>query len=145
MEIKSNSFKENCYIPSKYTCQGDDINPSLIIRDIPKNTKSLAIIVDDPDAPQKTFVHWIIWNIKPQKEIKESFFSANTSSGINDFGVNKYKGPCPPNGVHRYFFKVYALNKMLDLNQETNKKDLEDAMQNHIIQKAQIMGIYKKE
>ena len=141
--IKSSAFKDNEFILSKYTCDGVNINPDISIDEIPKNTKSLAIIVDDPDAPNGTFCHWLMWDISPKISIKED--SAPGTQGRNSFGENKYNGPCPPSGRHHYHFKVYALDtKLSSLPPSTDKKGLEKAMKNHIIAWGELVGLYKR-
>ncbi|NGX52805.1 MAG: putative lipoprotein LppC [Candidatus Anoxychlamydiales bacterium] len=138
----SSVFKNNEMIPRKFTCQGEGINPKLVFEDIPKEAKSLALIMDDPDAPNQTFVHWVIYNMPITDKIDEA--SSLGIKGINSAGAVGYYGPCPPTGTHRYFFKLYALDAMLDLKGEFSKKALEMAMKDHIIEKAQIIGIYIK-
>lgn len=146
MKIKSSAFENNEKIPRKYTCQGEDINPPLEFSEIPKETKSLALIMDDPDAPLGTWDHWIIWNIPPEtKEIKEGEVPVNAIQGKNSWGKNSYGGPCPPSGTHRYFFKLYALNEILNINENSKKSDLEKAMKGHIIARAELIGLYAKE
>src|SRR5262245_16092617 len=113
LTVGSPEFAYEDFIPSRYTCEGDNVNPPLTINNIPPGTKSLALIVDDPDAPSGTFIHWLIWNISPVDVILEN--TAPGVEGTNSFGADHYKGPCPPTGTHRYFFKVYALDKMLDV------------------------------
>jgi Raf kinase inhibitor-like YbhB/YbcL family protein len=142
MEVRSPEFENGKKIPRKFTCEGDDINPTLIIEDIPVGTKSLALIVDDPDAPMGTWVHWVSFNIPVVSQIDKD--SIPGKQGINDFGRREYGGPCPPSGTHRYFFKLYALDTVLDLNEGINKKALEDAMKGHILDKAELFGLYKK-
>jgi Raf kinase inhibitor-like YbhB/YbcL family protein len=137
----SSVFKNNETIPKKYTCQGDKISPPLNFENIPKNTKSLALIVDDPDAPYKTFVHWVLFNNPIISKIEED--STIGLDGLNSLGSTGYTPPCPPTGEHRYFFKLYALDKVLDLKDAT-KEDLEKAMQGHVIEKADLIGLYKK-
>jgi len=129
-------------IPRKYTCDGRDVNPSLNIEDLPKETKSLVLIVDDPDAPMGTWVHWVVWNIPPAKEILED--SVPGTEGVNDFQRHSYGGPCPPSGTHRYFFKVYALDAKLELSPNSRKRDLEKAMEGHILAKGEIIGLYSR-
>ena len=132
-------------VPIKYTCDGADINPSLQISDLPANTESIAIIVDDPDSPSGDWVHWVMWNISPAiAAIAENSVPAGAVVGVNDFGKNNYGGPCPHGGVHRYFFKVYALDKMLDLPASATKADLLAAMSGHILGDAQVMGVYQR-
>lgn len=142
LTISSEAFKDHGTIPAKYTCDGDNINPPLTIGNIPKETKSLALIFDDPDAPIRTWVHWIVWNIPPAKKIKENEILGD--EGINDFGNNNYGGPCPPSGTHNYLFKVYALDELLDLNPDATKIELEKAMSSHIIGFGKLVGSYKR-
>lgn len=142
MKLTSKEFKHNEYIPAKFTCQGKDINPSLKIDDIPEGTKSLALIVDDPDAPMGMWVHWVVYDIAVIPQIEEN--SIPGKQGINDFGRKNYGGPCPPSGTHRYFFKIYALDKKFNLAEGINKQELETAMKNHILDKAELIGSYKK-
>lgn len=142
LTIKSPAFKNNEFIPSKYTCDGLNINPELIIEDIPVNTKSLAIIVDDPDAPNGTFCHWLLWNIPPKSTIKED--SRPGTQGRNSIHENKYFGPCPPSGTHHYHFKVYALDAKLNLAPNTGEKELLNTMKGHIISSGDLVGLYKR-
>lgn len=143
LTIKSFAFKNNGFIPSQYTCDGSNISPDFMIDDIPANTKSLAIIMDDPDAPNGIFCHWVMWDIPPKKNIKE-----NSSPGIqgrNSMHENKYIGPCPPNGIHHYHFKVYALDtKLSSLSPNTDRKGLLDAMEGHIISSGDLIGLYAR-
>ena len=140
--ISSDAFKDHGYIPGKYTCDGDNINPPLTIGNIPKETKSLALIIDDQDAPIRSWVHWIVWNIPPAKKIKENEILGD--EGVNDFGNNNYGGPCPPSGTHNYIFKIYALDELLDLNPGATKIELEKAMAPHIIGFGKLVGLYKR-
>ncbi len=141
--ISSPAFQNNGDIPQKYTCDGSDVNPPLKIEDIPAETKSLALIVDDPDAPVGTWVHWVLWNIDPKTaEIKENTVPNGALQGVNDFRKNDYGGPCPPSGRHRYFFKLYALDMPLTLSTTAKKADVEKAMKGHILSHAQIIGLY---
>jgi Raf kinase inhibitor-like YbhB/YbcL family protein len=141
--IKSSSFTDNEFILSKYTCDGVNVNPDISIDQIPKNTKSLAIMVDDPDAPSGTFCHWLMWDIPPKSSIKED--SAPGTQGRNSFGENKYNGPCPPSGRHHYHFKVYALDtKLPSLPPSADKIELEKAMKGHILAWGELVGLYKR-
>ena len=142
MKITSPAFAHNAMIPKKYTCQGKDISPPLAISDIPEGTVSLALILDDPDAPRRTWDHWIIWNIKPTREIKED--SAPGTQGKNSWGRQDYGGPCPPSGTHRYFFKLYAIDNEMDLPAGATKAELEAAMKGHILEQAELIGLYQK-
>jgi len=142
LTITSPAFKSNKSIPPKYTCDGDDVNPPLNIEGTPKETKSLALIVDDPDASKGTWDHWIVWNIPPTNKIQEN--SVPGTEGLNDFRKHSYGGPCPPSGTHRYFFKVYALDTKLDLDPNSRKKDIEKAMKDHILAKGELVGLYSR-
>jgi len=142
MKLTSPEFANNQFIPAKFTCEGDDINPSLIIEDIPRQAKSLALIIDDPDAPAGIWVHWVVYDIPLVLRIEEN--SVPGKQGINDSRRKEYGGPCPPSGTHRYFFKIYALDTMLNLGEGVNKVGLEKSMQGHIVDKAELVGLYKK-
>ena len=142
LTITSPAFENNKSIPSKYTCDGNDVNPALNIEGIPDETKSLVLIVDDPDAPMGTWDHWIVWNIPPTNKIEEN--SVPGTEGLNDFRKHSYGGPCPPSGTHRYFFKVYALDTKLDLDPNSRKEDVEKAMKNHILAKGELVGLYSR-
>ena len=143
MKINSPAFQHDTMIPKKYTCQGQDINPALRFEDVPEATKSLALIVDDPDAPSGMWVHWVVYNIALTDQIEED--SVPGKQGMNDFRRKDYGGPCPPSGTHRYFFKIYALDTELDLPENIRKNDLEVAMQGHILAQAELIGLYKKD
>ena len=142
IEVSSRVFSANEEIPSRYTCDGEDVNPPLNIGELPERTRSLALIVEDPDAPMGTWDHWLVWNIPPAKEIKED--SIPGVEGKNSFNKHHYGGPCPPSGTHRYFFKVYALDAMLELGADADKEDLEKAMTGKILGRGEIMGLYRK-
>ena len=142
MKLTSPDFENNKMIPRKFTCEGADVNPTLVIEDIPAGTKSLALIVDDPDAPMGTWVHWVVYDIPVVSRIDED--SIPGKQGMNDFRRKDYGGPCPPSGTHRYFFKLYALDKELALGERVDKKALEKAMQGHILDKAELIGLYKR-
>ncbi len=145
VKISSSAFNHKELIPSKYTCDGMDVNPPLAIENVPSGAKSLALIVDDPDAPRGMWVHWIVWNIDPgTKEIKENSVPPGAKQGMSDFGKRDYGGPCPPSGTHRYFFKLYALDATLSLGPDTTKTALEAAMKGHVIAQAEIIGLYKR-
>jgi Raf kinase inhibitor-like YbhB/YbcL family protein len=144
MKITSPAFEDSQMIPSLYTCDEDNINPPLEISDVPEDAKSLALIMDDPDAPKENFTHWLMWNIPPDtKRIEENDWMDGAEQGMNDGGEIGYMGPCPPSGVHHYHFKLYALNSMLDLRGEIKKEDLEREISDALIEKAQLIGLYK--
>jgi Raf kinase inhibitor-like YbhB/YbcL family protein len=141
--ITSPVFTNNNFIPEKYSCDGDGINPPIFIEKVPERTESLALIMDDPDAASGTFVHWIIWNIDPAlSQIAED--SVPGVEGLNSGGRKGYTGPCPPSSKHRYFFKVFALDSMVSLNANSKKGDLEKAMEGHVLAKGEIMGLYRR-
>lgn len=142
LKVSSSAFGDNAMIPAPYTCDGINISPPLDIEHIPEEAKSLVLIVDDPDAPSKTWVHWIVWNIPVTHHIKEN--EVHGVEGINDFNKHSYGGPCPPSGTHRYFFKVYALNNLLELPQSADKVQLEKTMSEYIIGFGELVGLYKK-
>lgn len=145
MKLKSPAFLDNQQIPSQYSCDGDNVNPPLEINDIPENAKSLVLIMDDPDAPGKTFTHWLMWNIPPQtKEILESDWPEGAEQGINDRGQLGYQGPCPPSGVHHYHFKLYALSSKLNVDPGIKKETLEREIDGLTIQKTELIGIYSR-
>jgi Raf kinase inhibitor-like YbhB/YbcL family protein len=144
-KIISPAFEQNGQIPAKYTCDGDDVNPPLRVENVPPSAKSLALIVDDPDAPGRTWVHWVIWNISHSTgEIEEDSVPKGAAQGINDFRKNSYGGPCPPSGTHRYFFKLYAIDTVLQLGTGSTKSDLEVAMRGHIAGQAELVGLYRR-
>ena len=145
IKISSAAFTQNGSIPEKYTCDGSDVSPPLMIENVPPEAKSLALIVDDPDAPAGTWVHWVVWNIDPAtKEIKENSLPPGAQEGMSDFRKRGYGGPCPPGGTHRYFFKLYALDTMLTLGPNTTKALLEQAMKRHIVAQSELIGRYKR-
>ena len=142
LTITSDAFKQFDAIPRKFTCEGENIMPPLTIEEIPEEAKSLALIIDDPDAPSKTFVHYVAWNIPLTSHIPEG--ASLGTEGANDFSKHAYGGPCPPSGKHRYFFKLYALNDLLQIPPSSTKQDLEMAMNNHIVGFGELMGVYEK-
>jgi Raf kinase inhibitor-like YbhB/YbcL family protein len=143
LDISSDVFKSNGFIPKKYTCDGENVSPPLNINKIPEEAKSIAIIFEDPDAPISTWVHWLIWNIPITHLLKEN--NVVGKQGVNDFSKHFYCGPCPMNGTHRYIFKVYALDTILNMPDNTKKHQLLRAMSNHIIGYGELVGIYKRE
>lgn len=143
VDLSSALFKQNDFIPRRYTCDGKNVSPSLNIDHIPKKAVTLTIIVDDPDAPLGTWVHWVMWNIPVIHHLEEN--EAPGTQGINDFGKHIYSGPCPPKGTHRYFFKVYALDCKLEIPDSSGKHDLENAMDGHIMGFGELIGLYKRD
>ncbi len=149
MKITSKAFEHNQSIPAKYTCEGDDISPPLTFSDIPQAAKSLALIVDDPDAPAGTanpgWVHWLVYNIGPETSgINENDLPPGALQGQNDWGRNDWGGPCPPSGTHRYFFRLYALDQALELEAGLTKTALLSAIKPHIIAETELIGLYTK-
>jgi hypothetical protein len=150
IKVISNAFKEGEMIPRQYTCDGKDISPPLTWTGVPQETKSMALICDDPDAPVGTWVHWVLFNLPPTSSSLPEGVSSSKSldsgakHGKNDFIKFGYGGPCPPGGTHRYYFKLYALDSMLTLDSGISKADLVKAMQGHILAEGQLMGRYKR-
>lgn len=145
MTIISAAFQNNGDIPAKYTCDGGNVNPALEITDVPQGAESLVLIVDDPDAPGGAWVHWTVWNIDPKTaRVPEHGAPAGAVEGVTSFGRPGYGGPCPPSGTHRYFFKLYALDAILDLPASADVTALEKAMEGHVLEKAQLIGLYHR-
>lgn len=152
--VVSSVFKDKEFIPKKYTCEGQDVNPELVISNIPEGAKTIAIICDDPDAPIGTFVHWVLWNYPvsgPSVKIPEALpkvekLQNGAMQGYNDFGKVGYNGPCPPkgHGVHHYHFKIYAVNTLIELKGKVTKKELEKALSGRILAQAEIVGLYER-
>jgi Raf kinase inhibitor-like YbhB/YbcL family protein len=143
INLTSPAFPEGGTIPRKFTCDGENVSPELLWTSLPSETQSISIIVDDPDAPAGTWVHWVLFDIPPQiSSLTEGYRGAGVN-GVNDFRKLGYNGPCPPKGSgHRYFFKLYALDSMLQLKQGVTKKDIENAMKDHILAQGQLVGRY---
>jgi len=151
MKLTSTAFKEGEAIPRGYTCDGANVSPPLEWTGVPKTAKTIAIIADDPDAPAGTWVHWVLYNLPadglglientPQTET----LKGGGAQGKNDFGKIGYGGPCPPSGTHRYFFKFYALDSELTLKPGATRAEVEQAMEGHIIGRAQLMGTYRRQ
>ncbi|HEU0208119.1 MAG TPA: YbhB/YbcL family Raf kinase inhibitor-like protein [Candidatus Udaeobacter sp.] len=144
MTIRSPAFHQGGDIPSKFTCDGGDMSPPLEISDVPPEAKSLILIVDDPDAPSGLFTHWLIWNIPPQTHSVVEGSAPQGAEGTNDFGKSGYGSPCPPSGAHRYYFKVFALDRKLTLSPGARRRPLEAAMKGHIIAQGELMGHYAR-
>jgi Raf kinase inhibitor-like YbhB/YbcL family protein len=144
MKITSSAFQEGAIIPSRFTCDGADTSPPLQIADIPSGAKSLALIVDDPDAPSGLFTHWMIWNISPQTSTVGEGRAPQGVQGTNDFGKSGYGGPCPPPGEHRYHFKIFALDRELDLSSGAKRAQLDAALKGHVVAQGELMGRYSR-
>jgi Raf kinase inhibitor-like YbhB/YbcL family protein len=153
LTLTSPAIKPQGQIPAKHTCEGDDVSPPLSFAGVPAGTKSLALIVDDPDAPdpaapKRVWVHWVVYNIPPDasglaEDAGRAGLPQGAAAGVNDYEEQGYNGPCPPIGRHRYFHKLYALDTMLDVAQPT-KAELEAAMQGHVLAQAELIGTYQK-
>lgn len=144
MRITSSAFEHNSSLPSVYTCDGKGANPPLAIHDVPADAKSLAIFFDDPDAPGRTFDHWVIWNVDPSLTVIAEGGKPLGIVGKNSGGGNEYFPPCPPSGEHRYIFKLYALDTLLSLDVGSKKADVENAMRGHVLDFAELIGRYKR-
>jgi Raf kinase inhibitor-like YbhB/YbcL family protein len=149
MKLTSPKFQENGIIPSHYTCEGANVNPPLEISGVPARAKALVLIMDDPDVPKTIradgmWDHWIVFNIPPSTTHIAEGINPQGVAGKTTFGHHKYGGPCPSQGEHRYFFKLYALDQKLILQEGATKKEVEHAMQGHILQQTQLMGLYEK-
>ena len=150
MTLHSPAFKGIELIPSKFTCDGDDVSPPLEWDNSPPDTKSFALIMDDPDAPVCTWIHWILFNLPPDKNFlvgnipNGSELPTGGKHGTNSWGKLGYGGPCPPSGTHRYFFKLYALDTVLDISSGIKKKKLLQAMEGHILDQFELVTLYKR-
>lgn len=151
LELNSPAFKTKTTIPAKYTCEGPDVSPALKWATPPAGTKGLALICDDPDAPGGTWVHWVIYNIPPDAEglseniPRDKKLDSGALQGTNSWGKIGYGGPCPPPGpAHRYFFKLYALDAALDLKPGATKQQVEGAMEGHVLDRAELVGLFSR-
>ena len=144
MKITSSAFQEGGNIPSKFTCDGGDNSPSLQLAETPSGAKSLVLVVDDPDAPSGLFTHWLVWNISPQTNSIAEESKPKGVHGTNDFGKSGYGGPCPPSGTHRYYFRIFALDRELDLPPSTKRSQLDAAMKGHVLAQGELMGRYSR-
>lgn len=147
--LSSGAFGQGKSIPAKYSCDGEDVSPPLHWGAAPPGTKSLALIMDDPDAPMGTWVHWVQFNIPASasglaENIPPVKNAASGTPGVNSWPKPGYGGPCPPGGTHRYFFKLYALDALLDLESSATKAQITDAMKGHILKQVELMGIYSR-
>lgn len=146
MKLTSPVFNHQEAMPAKYTCDGENVNPPLLIAGVPEEAKSLVLIMDDPDAPSGTWLHWTVWNIVPnQKEISENRVPEGAQEGVTSFGRSGYGGPCPPSGEHRYFFKLFALASQLELPAGASREALEKAMEGYILAQAELVGLYRRQ
>jgi len=149
--VTSSAFKEDGIIPAKYTCDGDNISPPLNWQQVPQGVKSFALISDDPDAPIGIWIHWVMWNIPaeanglPEAVPTSPQLPDGSKQGVTSSRSHGYHGPCPPSGTHRYYFKVYALDTMLDLPDSSTKQNLLEAMKGHILAEGSLMGKYKRQ
>ncbi len=144
LQIISPAFTNQSEIPKKYGCAGQSVSPPLSFAGVPPQTKGLALIVTDPDAPSGLFTHWVVWNIPPQTSSIGEGQSPGGTEGKNSFGKTGYDAPCPPSGSHRYIFDLYALDTALDLAPGSQREDVEKAMKGHVLAKGQILGTYRK-
>jgi len=144
LKISSTVFADNGKIPKKYTCDGAGVSPPLKISNVPKNAKSLALTLDDPDAPAGTFTHWVVWGISTKKAQLGEGEKKGFVEGTTSLGKPGYVAPCPPSGVHRYVFKIFALDSRVDISAKSTKQELAATMQNHIIQTATLVGKYSR-
>lgn len=146
MNIFSLDFEDGGAIPRRFTCDDKDISPNLIIENVPKGAESLALVIDDPDAPSGTWTHWLVWNIPPQtNEIGQATVPEGAIEGVNSSGGQNYSGPCPPNGTHRYFFRLFALDTKLDADGSADRAEVEEEMLGHVIETAEVMGTYARQ
>jgi Raf kinase inhibitor-like YbhB/YbcL family protein len=144
LKVTSSAFQEGGNIPSKFTCDGSDTSPSLQITGVPSEAKSLVLIADDPDAPGGLFTHWLVWNIPSQTNSIAEGSAPNGVQGANDFGKSGYRGPCPPAGVHRYSFKIFALDRELELRSGAKRSQVNAAMKGHVIAQGELVGRYSR-
>jgi Raf kinase inhibitor-like YbhB/YbcL family protein len=150
MEILSSAFHDGEAIPEQYSYDGRNTSPPLELRDVPENAESLALVVEDPDAPNGTFCHWVLYNVPPRTTriaagvAPDETLGDGSRQGVNDFGAVGYGGPRPPSGTHRYYFRLYALDTMPDLDNPVKRQDLQGATEGHVLAEAQLMGTYSK-
>jgi Raf kinase inhibitor-like YbhB/YbcL family protein len=143
LEIASDAFEDGAGIPSRHTCDGANVSPPLSFTGAPEGTRSLALVVDDPDAPVGTFTHWLAWGIDASAEGLDEGEAA-PREGRNGFGTTGYAGPCPPRGRHRYFFRLHALDTELDLQPGADRDQLERALDGHVLETAELVGGYER-
>lgn len=145
LTLESPAFAHEEMMPAKYTCDGKDISPALSWSGVPEGTQSLVLIMDDPDAPGRTWDHWVVFNIPVSRSDVEEGSEPEGVPGKNSWGRGGYGGPCPPSGTHRYFFRLYALDSMLGLPEGTSKVDVLAAMEGHVLGEVELIGKYKKQ
>lgn len=146
MNISSQDFERDAMIPEKFTCDGENINPQLSISDVPAEAKSLALIVNDPDAPSGDFVHWVMWNIDPSvTEIMQGTTPIEATEGNNDTGEPGWTGPCPPSGTHHYEFHLYALDQKIELLPGADKHEFREALEGAVLEEAIYVGLYSRQ
>lgn len=145
LTLSSTAFTEGEPIPRRHTCEGDDLSPPLRWEEVPEGTASLALICDDPDAPVGTFVHWVAWGLDPASDGLDEATAA-PAEGLNDFGTAGYRGPCPPpgHGPHRYFFRLYAVDGELDLEDGASREELDRAIEGRVLASAELVGTYER-
>jgi Raf kinase inhibitor-like YbhB/YbcL family protein len=150
IKITSSAFEDGGMIPVQFTCEGKDISPPLTWENVPDGTQSIALICDDPDAPMGTWVHWVLFNLPAdirgltENIPPDDILQNGARHGKNDFRNLGYGGPCPPGGTHRYYFKIYALDRVIDLSAGTTKPRLLKEMDGHVLAEGQLMGRYKR-
>ena len=143
LTITSPDFPDGGYMPARFTCEGEDVNPTLLIAGIPRGAKSLVLIVEDPDVALTRFTQWLVWNIPPAIRIGED--TVPGVQGTNTVGKNRYRGPCPGPGRQRYVFRIFALDKLLDLEENAKRYDVERAMDGHVLAAGQLSAAYERE
>ena len=144
MKVTSSAFQEGGNIPSKFTCDGGNASPPLQMAGVPSEAKTLVLIADDPDAPGGLFTHWLVWNIPPQTNSVAEGSAPKGVQGTNDFGKSGYGAPCPPSGTHRYYFRVFALDRELTLPAGAKRSQLNGAMKGHVVAQGELMGRYSR-
>ncbi|OGH69399.1 MAG: kinase inhibitor [Candidatus Magasanikbacteria bacterium RIFCSPHIGHO2_01_FULL_47_8] len=146
MRISSPAFTDHGNVPGKYTCDGQNVNPPLLFEEVPANAKILALVVDDPDSPSGTWTHWTVWNIDPNvTEIPENSVPPGAVEGITSFKRSGWGGPCPASGIHRYFFKLYALDgELVGLTPQSSEEEVKTAMNGHLVATAELVGLYSR-
>jgi Raf kinase inhibitor-like YbhB/YbcL family protein len=144
MKVTSSAFQEGGNIPSKFTCDGGNASPPLQIAGVPSQAKTLVLIADDPNAPGGLFIHWLVWNIPPQTNSIAEGSAPKGVHGTNDFGKSRYGAPCPPSGSHRYYFRVFALDRELTLPAGAKRSQLDGAMKGHVVAQGELMGRYSR-